>query len=238
MIHALLAVLALAGASWWVVRLRSDVRRLTEWHRCSELQKLDAHRIGRERKGEIGSLNARIRTKDQQAAQRRREHTKEINRLTVELRTLELEHARQQQAHGTAMTAQMTAHARSVAQLEEDLHQAYRERLRALEWSLEAMLESSRGENCVKIRFHHTAEAEMFARDLERATGMHEGHIRVYKCRVCPRSPWTIEKFLHVTSDGQSAETPFLRPRAKTLTTRIDDDTIAALHKRVNGVTS
>lgn len=240
MIHALLvvAVLALAGTGWWIVRLRSDVRRLAEWHRCSELQKLDAHRIGRERKVAIRSLNAQVRELTQQAASRSAGHRREIAQLGFRLRTTELELARQQQAHGVAIRAQMAAHARTVGQVQEDLHSAYKARMRALEASLEAMLEPSRNDECIKIRHHHQDQAERFARELEEDNGMDEGIVQIYRCSICPRSPWTIEKYFHVTSNGHRGEINFARPKADTLAGRFDNDTIAALRKRVNGETA
>lgn len=210
------AVLMLVGI-WWITRLRAQVKRLTRWHSNSETQKLDAHRIGRERKQKIKDLTEEIRNQ-------RVGHAKQVASLQEDLN-------RARRTHAASLAAQISAQGR----MQDDMRTTLEESLNKMRWALNAALEPPKGSDCTKIRFHRKEEAESFARDMEQATGGVEGSVLLYRCRVCPRSPWTIQKFFHVTSNGRREELPYVRSRTNALTRRIDDDTIAQLRQRVNG---
>lgn len=150
------------------------VRRLAKWNRNKERERDEAHVQIRRRKKEIA------------------ERSRQINGLQGTLARTLSEHRQHVQAVREEYEAQRQ---RSV----DEAVAAYRERLRAVTASLDKLLEPSRGDDCNKIRFHRDEEAQAFARELERDTGAEEGSMIVYPCRVCPRSPWTIEKVRHVS---------------------------------------
>jgi hypothetical protein len=62
--------------------------------------------------------------------------------------------------------------------------------------------EPDRAEGCGKVRFHREDEARDFAQDLATRTGQPLEVFNIYGCRICPKSPATIRRYLHVGHRG------------------------------------
>jgi hypothetical protein len=91
----------------------------------------------------------------------------------------------------------------------------YREHIRALSASLEDLLEPARTPGCVKVQLHTLAEAEEFARRIEKRVGLPPFAITTYKCDTCPRHPVTLGKIFHAKNRDANHSTakrrePFL----------------------------
>lgn len=94
---------------------------------------------------------------------------------------------------------------------------------------------------CEKVRLHGYDEAERWRIQVERETGA--SLLRVYRCKVCPRSPVTMQRYFHVghagNAEAQAAKQAEKQARVEaavvagkagtTLAQRIDPRSLAAL---------
>jgi hypothetical protein len=67
------------------------------------------------------------------------------------------------------------------------------------------LAEPGPGEGCTKIRFHREPEAADFLTQLAGQTRSDPDVYRVYRCRLCPRSPVTMTSYFHVSHRNTSA---------------------------------
>lgn len=61
----------------------------------------------------------------------------------------------------------------------------------------ELAMEPAQGE-CVKVRLHHKADAELWREKIAATTKSAVGDLAVYECKTCPRSPVTLHRYWHV----------------------------------------
>jgi hypothetical protein len=80
-----------------------------------------------------------------------------------------------------------------------------------------ALVEPPPAEGCGKVRLRSRAEAEGFARKVERDTGAPDGALRAYRCEVCPRQPAVSDRapgrFWHVGNIDRAEVTGAAQPR-------------------------
>lgn len=219
-------------------QLRVDKDTALSWLEAERKQKLEAHEVSRRRKDKIAEMY-------QKALLLRAAHNEHIAKVTSEHQAEVAELDRQYLSrfktqvavHEASLAALADEHADGVDEVVQEVHESYRQRIRSLEWSLEATLEPSRrsDDECGKLRFHRVGEAEAFARELEIQDHLPEGSMRPYPCKACPRSPWTIEPYFHITSDGWSRGVKSAKPKPNKLGDRIDPQALAALKQKMNG---
>ena len=98
--------------------------------------------------------------------------------------------------------------------------------LRAAEAGIEALLalldagleEPRREDGCSKVRFHRQQEADDWAVAIAEASGEGVEAFNSYQCKVCPRSPVTIQRYWHAghaNGDSQTAKAARQKRRAE-----------------------
>ncbi len=97
---------------------------------------------------------------------------------------------------GSADAGQRVAHVRAKA-AEKDLRAAGA-RIEALVRLLDDRLDEPRREDgCSKVRFHRRPEADDWAAAIGDVSGEGAEAFNSYRCKVCPRSPVTMQRYWH-----------------------------------------
>ena len=120
--------------------------------------------------------------------------------------------------------------------------------LRVARQKLALDVEPERRDECRKVRLHYRDEALLWAAQIEQKTGGQVGDLHVYRCKICPRSPVTMQRYWHAghpeTEEGQAAKQASMdRTRAErvsatraglTVAQRVDPRVMERL-KRIGG---
>jgi hypothetical protein len=136
---------------------------------------------------------------------------------------------------------------REVGPLRAEVHNLS-ERLRVTRQKLALAVEPEQRDGCRKVRLHYRDEALLWAAQIEQKTGGQVGDLHVYRCKICPRSPVTMQRYWHAghpeTEEGQAAKQASMdRTRAErasatraglTVAQRVDPRVMERL-KRIGG---
>lgn len=104
--------------------------------------------------------------------------------------------------HAVLVAEQRVAAAEYLAERAEADAQAVEELVEKIRGELfDRVNEPGRAQGCEKIRFHHQEPARDFMLFLARETQEDPRCWLTYQCKVCPRSPVTVQRYWHVAHD-------------------------------------